>query len=131
MCLYTKQTEPEIAEQDIECYKVYVKSYGDRWFSPYQECPMPIMNGLVTTELQRPGDFYIEKGFHSFACLKDAEVEAEWFGNVHGHEVCIAKCIIPKGSKYYWGKFRDDYSYCSESIKIEKIKCFTNKLKLK
>ena len=123
MCLIAISNTPYIAEQDIICYKIYIL-IDDKYVSPYQKCDMPSINELVTTELQRSGDFYIEKGFHSFACLEDAEVEAEWFGNVHGHEVCIAKCIIPKGSKYYWGKFRDDYSYCSESIKIEKIIMF-------
>ena len=123
MCLIADRNTPYIAKTDIVCYKVYVLN-NNKYVSPYQNCDMPGINELVTTELQRSGDFYIEKGFHSFACLKDAEVEAEWFGNVHGHEVCIAKCIIPKGSKYYWGKFRDDYSYCSESIKIEKIIMF-------
>ena len=119
MCLITKNSDPYMAEHDITCYKIYIYING-RYVSPYQKCNMPSINELVTTELQRSGDFYIEKGFHSFACLKDAEVEAEWFG-VHGHEVCIAKCIIPKGSNYYWGKFRDDYSYCSESFIIKEI----------
>ena len=120
MCLITNNYIPYTAEHDITCYKIYVYVNG-KYVSPYQSCDMPGINELVTTELQRSGDFYIEKGFHSFACLKDAEVEAEWFGNMHNYESCIAKCIIPKGSNYYWGKFRDDYSYCSESIKIEKI----------
>ena len=119
MCLITNNYIPYTAEHDITCYKIYVYVNG-KYVSPYQSCDMPGINELVITELQRSGDFYIEKGFHSFACLKDAEVEAEWF-SVHGHEVCIAKCIIPKDSNYYWGKFRDDYSYCSESLIIKEI----------
>ena len=121
MCLITNNYIPYTAEHNITCYKIYIYING-RYVSPYQKCDMPSMNELATTELQRSGDFYIEKGFHSFACLKDAEVEAEWFEDMHNYESCIAKCIIPKGSKYYWGKFDgDEYSYCSESIKIEKI----------
>ena len=120
MCLVADSDIPYVAEENIICYKFYIL-INDKYVSPYQKCDMPDINKLVATELQRSGDFYIEKGFHSFACLKDAEVEAEWFGNVHGHEVCIAKCIIPKGSKYYWGKFRDDYSYCSESFIIKEV----------
>ena len=123
MCLITNNYIPYTAEHDITCYKIYIYING-RYVSSYQKCDMPSMNELVTTELQRSGDFYIEKGFHSFAYLEDAEVEAEWFENMHNYESCIAKCIIPKGSNYYWGKFRDDYSYCSESIQIEKIIMF-------
>ena len=122
MCLITNNYIPYTAEHDITCYKIYVYVNG-KYVSPYQKCDMPSINELVTTERQRSGDFYIEKGFHSFARLEDAEVEAEWFGR-SSYEGCIAKCIIPKGSNYYWGKFRDDYSYCSESIKIEKIIMF-------
>ena len=120
MCLYTKQTEPEIAEQDIECYKVYVKSYGDRWFSPYQECPMPIMNGLVTTELQSPCNLRVDLGFHSFSYFSDAEIVAEWFAR-RKKSSCVVKCIIPKGTEYYLGKFGFDEAYCSESIILKEI----------
>lgn len=120
MCLITNNYIPYTAEHDITCYKIYIYING-RYVSPYQKCNMPSINELATTELQRSGDFYIEKGFHSFACLEDAEVEAEWFEDMHNYESCIAKCIIPKGSKYYWGKFRDDYSYCSESFIIKEI----------
>lgn len=31
-------------------------------------------------------------------------------------DIKIFKCIIPKGTKYYEGKFGDFPSYCSESI---------------
>lgn len=122
MCLITKNNDPYIAEQDIICYKIYIYING-KYVSPYQKCDMPSINELVTTELQRSGDFYIEKGFHSFACLEDAEVDAEWFGKSN-YEGCIARCIIPEGSKYYRGKFGNYISYCSESIKIEKIITF-------
>lgn len=121
MCLVADSDIPYIAEQDIICYKFYIL-INDKYVSPYRKCNMPGINELVTTELQEPGRFYIEKGFHSFTYLEDAEIAAERFGN--NYEDCIAKCIIPKGSRYYAGKFGKDYSYCSKSIKIEKITKF-------
>ena len=123
MCLVANNNIPYTAEHDITCYKIYVYVNG-KYVSPYQKCDMPSINELVTTELQRSGDFYIEKGFHSFACLEDAEIIADQFITRCNYTTCIAKCIIPKGSKYYSGKFGKDCSYCSESIKIEEIIMF-------
>ena len=120
MCLIAISNTPYIAEQDIICYKIYIL-IDDKYVSPYQKCDMPSINELVTTELQRSGDFYIEKGFHSFAYLENAKIIADQFINAWNYNTCIAKCIIPKGSKYYSGKFGNDYSYCSESIQIEEI----------
>lgn len=120
MCLIANSNIPYVAEQDIICYKLYIL-FNDKYVSPFQKCDMPNINELVTTELQKPGELFIEKGFHSFAYLEDAENINEWLESIY-HKSCIAKCIIPKGSRFYAGKFDyAEYSYCSESIKIEKI----------
>lgn len=116
MCLVANRNIPYTAEQDIICYKLYILSNG-KYVSPYLKCDMPGINELITTELQKPGRLLIEKGFHSFVYLDSAILEAEKYN----YSTCIVKCIIPKGSKYYAGKFGKDRSYCSESIKIEKI----------
>lgn len=129
MCLVADSDIPYIAEEDIICYKLYIL-INDKYVSPYQKCDMPNINELVTTELQKPGDFCIGKGFHSFTYLEDAEIVAEQFITQYDYNTCIATCIIPKNSKYYAGKFDKDCSYCSESIKIEKITKF-KKLKVK
>lgn len=121
MCLIANSNIPYVAEQDIICYKLYIR-IQNKYVSPFQKCDMPNINELVTTELQKPGELFIEKGFHSFAYLEDAENTNEWLESVSYYKSCIAKCIIPKGSRFYAGKFDgDEYSYCSESIKIEGI----------
>lgn len=121
MCLVADHIIPYIAEQDIICYKLYIL-INDKYVSPYLKCDMPSINELITTKLQKPGKFHIKEGFHSFAYLEDAEFEVEWLRNTHNYNnICIAKCIIPKGSKYYTGKFDEDYSYCSDSIKLIEI----------
>ena len=133
MCLYTKQTEPEIAEEDIICYKFYVR-YDETLFSPYQESRAPEIGIITNTELEksyRPRDngSYIhnllgfkrvDKGFHSFKTLEEAEREVnDCWNNL---DLVIFKCIIPRGSSYYKGIFGDRYeSYCSNSIKLIEI----------
>ena len=120
MCLITNTPVPSIAEQDIECYKVYVKSYNDSRVSPYRRCPMPNINELVTTELQSPVNLRVDLGFHSFSYFSDAEFVAERFARTKKSS-CVVKCIIPKGTEYYLGKFGFDEAYCSESIILKEI----------
>ena len=68
MCLYTKQTEPEIAEKDIICYKFYmIYNYGVL-FSPYQGFRAPEIGVVTNTELGKPykpeeSNFYIHNFF--------------------------------------------------------------------
>ena len=129
MCLYTKQIEPEIAEEDIICYKFYVR-YDETLFSPYQESRAPEIGIITNTELGKPHklnniyDLYyfkgVDKGFHSFKTLKGAEYEASRYKR--NRDLVIFKCIIPRGSSYYKGIFNDRYkSYCSNSIKLIEI----------
>lgn len=132
MCLYTKQTEPEIAEEDIICYKFY-RRWNKILFSPYQESRAPEIGIVVNTELEksyRPTDngSYIHnllgfkrvnKGFHSFKTLEEIKHKVNGYRNL---DLVIFKCIIPRGSLYYKGIFGDRYeSYCSNSIKLIEI----------
>ena len=133
MCLYTKQTEPEIAKEDIICYKFYVR-YDETLFSPYQESRAPEIGIVANTELgrsYRPTDIgsyihnflgfkRIDKGFHSFKTLEEVEREVNKYKREF--DLVIFKCIIPRGSSYYKGIFNDRYeSYCSNSIKLIEI----------
>ena len=117
MCLITNNYIPYTAEHDITCYKIYVYVNG-KYVSPYQNCDMPGINELVTTELQRSGDFYIEKGFHSFVNSIDAKLYS-----YKGRDSIVVSCIIPKGAKYYKGFFENCESYCSDSIILKEEIC--------
>lgn len=133
MCLYTKQTEPKIAEEDIICYKFYIRD-NEILFSPYQESRAPEIGIVANTELgksYRPTDIgsyihnflgfkRVDKGFHSFKTLEETKHEVNGYWNNLG--LVIFKCIIPRGSLYYKGIFGDRYeSYCSNSIKLIEI----------
>ena len=133
MCLYTKQVEPKIAEKDIVCYKFY-RRYNEILISPYQEVAAPEIGVVTNTELgksyEQPEeysifnpDFYgfnrVDKGFHSFKTLVGVKHEANRFERYYN--LVIVKCIIPKGSLYYSGKFKKYKSYCSNSIKLVEV----------
>lgn len=133
MCLYTKQTEPEVAEEDIICYKFYMIYNHGVLFSPYQGFRAPEIGVITNTELGKPynpeeSNFYIhnfydfkgiDKGFHSFKTLEDTKSIVD--GYKEHFVLVIYKCIIPKGSLYYSGKFRKYESYCSNNIKLIEV----------
>lgn len=78
--------------------------------TPYQRMKVDI-GEIYHTKLKKYND-EIYEGFHSFKYIKDAEEDGI------GH---IAKCVIPKGSKYYIGTFDGSVSYASDFIKYIKI----------
>ena len=132
MCLYTKQTESKIAEEDITCYKFYIRC-DKMLISPYQGFIAPKIGIVANTELEKPykpgefklfyRDFYgfkrVDNGFHSFKVLE--EVKSVVNEQKNRFDLVIFKCIIPKGSLYYSGKFLDYESYCSNSIKLVEV----------
>ena len=141
MCLITTKNIPEIAQEDIVCYKFYVlhkvkddinlPSYDkDGYLSPYQGMPAPTINEVTNTLLGGAeyaevflngitiSMYLVNLGFHSFKCFNDLVEET------HFHSASIIKifkCIIPKGSKYYEGVYCEYPSYCSESIILKEI----------
>ena len=126
MCLITTKNIPEIAQEDIVCYKFYILIMeGDINYdkngllSPYQGSLAPTINKVTNTLLDRAylskytAVYMVGRGFHSFKYLDDLIEELDFWLSF---DIKIFKCIIPKGTKYYEGKFGDFPSYCSESI---------------
>jgi hypothetical protein len=58
----------------------------------------------------------IEEGIHSFENLEDTKLIASL-----DEDLFVVKCIIPKGSKYYIGKFDGYVSYASDTLKYVEI----------
>lgn len=131
MCLYTKQTEPKISEEDIICYKFY-RRYNEILISPYQGCRAPEIGITTNANLgksYRPKgydlfhiNFYnirrVDEGFHSFKTLEEVKHKINGYRNL---DLVIFKCIIPRGSSYYEGRFDRYESYCSNSIKLIEV----------
>lgn len=135
MCLLVDSSNILVAEDDIVCYKVFEVNLKtgklNTFFQHFQMNWDQVYTRLRSNSLwyvpHRHG-YIVDKGyFHSFK-----EDDAFKFGLL----VCyyyfahlstttripvIAKCIIPKNTKYYVGKYNGEYdSYASKSIIIQK-----------
>ena len=125
MCLILEETgniKAKYSTQDIECFKIYVKTADGFYKSPYRRDFMPAFNIFVEEDKFIPtckdGVYF---GYHSFAHLSDAlllykmRVQTLW-------EPIIVKCIIPACTLYFEGIFsyKKD-SYCSKGIVLKEI----------
>jgi len=108
MCLLSTTVKPKKAKEDIICYKFLMK--GDCLKSPWREFIWEL-NKEYTAERSKPR--YSKKSitdgyFHTYKSHMEARVDADyhqcsrfWYG--FPLNVCIYKCIIPKGSVYFEG----------------------------
>lgn len=147
MCLIiTKFNKLKVAQEDIKCYKILFKSFAvpDLLVAQYQDFGYRLgeiyhTNMSVSYDCSTYGlsffrcMFYdlfnsfldvkgINQGFHSYVKLKNAIKERN--SNAPFKEnMVICECIIPKGAKYYKGKYLCYDGYASDSIKVNKILC--------
>ena len=125
MCLNLEETghiEAKYSTQDIECFKIYIKTADGFYKSPYKRDFMPAFNIIIEEDNFSPtckDEVYF--GYHSFARLSDALllyrmwVQTLW-------EPIIVKCIIPAYTLYFEGTFSSKKdSYCSKSILLKEI----------
>lgn len=124
MCLIlsvkNKFGKPLIATEDICCYKFVDVLHDGSLRTPYQLVPVKI-GSTYESDFSFDEDGDIEKGLHSLVSLKAAIKEA--------NEICdsaICRCVIPKGSRYYKGKFglyHSRLSFASDRLTyVERIK---------
>lgn len=125
MCLNLEETghiEAKYSTQDIECFKIYIKTADGFYKSPYKRDFMPAFNIIIEEDNFSPtckDEVYF--GYHSFARLSDALllyrmwVQTLW-------EPIIVKCIIPAYTLYFEGTFSSKKdSYCSKSILLKEV----------
>ena len=124
MCLVDAKIKE--TTEDIVCYKVYLSSEG-KLRAPFMRFLAPNINEVVNTVLDRAYlhkcgsnnlEYMVNRGFHSFKYFEGLTKELDFWKTYH---VRIFKCTIPKGTKYYEGKFAGNSSYCSESIILKEI----------
>ena len=122
MCfkIYKNHPLPKYADKDIICYKVtdnnkikennfisIVKEFKYKYDTLYiLDTPLEIE---LIKHSEKKTEYNIEKGFHSYSNYNNA---SGWI------ECSIIKCIIPKGSTYYFNPVRQEY--VSDKIKIGK-----------
>lgn len=146
MCLViTKFNKLKVAQEDIKCYKILYKSiiHPDLLAAQFQNFNYELgktysTNMSVSYDCSAYGlsffryTFYklfnnfldvkgVNQGFHSYVKLKNAINERN--ANLNYKSLIIVECIIPKGAKYYKGKYLCYDGYVSDSIKINKIIC--------
>ena len=125
MCLNLEKTgyiEAKYSDQDIECFKIYIKTADGFYKSPYKRDFMPAFNIIIEEDNFIPtckGEVYF--GYHSFAHLSDAlSLYRMWVQTLW--EPIIVKCIIPAYTLYFEGTFSSKKdSYCSKSILLKEI----------
>ncbi len=134
MCLRNPTTEkPKIASKDIACYKFlrvrrmcFDPDDGAMFISAPYRTHFRYELGEVTRlhdsiQLHRDSCGNVAEGFHSFKSWKLALQLAEQ-GNgydrtvVSQREYFVFVCLIPKGAKYFLGKFAGYDSYASEAL---------------
>ena len=119
MCLVTTSEKPKIAEESITCYKVLVSTRGILR-TPYRDFlfePKVTYND-DTKESIKPFNKYslIEGGF--FHAYLDKEYAKKTLASIvtrKGEKAGLYKAIIPEGTKYYTGLYKD---ICAKSLKI-------------
>lgn len=125
MCLNLEETghiEAKYSTQDIECFKIYIKTADGFYKSPYKRDFMPAFNIIIEEDNFSPtckDEVYF--GYHSFARLSDALLLYKmWVQTLW--EPIIVKCIIPAYTLYFEGTFSSKKdSYCSKSILLKEV----------
>ena len=130
MCLniHWWNRRPHVAKKDIVVYKMIVKDHWNSaskgFVTPHQFATVTI-GETYTSELQKiyskwNKQWTIEQGLHSLVKLSTAKKLA----TSEGYH--LAKCIIPKGSMYYRGKWQTNEmgyvrGYASSAIKYVEL----------
>ena len=117
MCLNAKGNY-KIAKEDILCYKVLSENYYGELHSPFTLFKIKtdvVMTAEGKTEIEKFRDVKrISRGyFHTFKVRKTA-VEYSFLNSKSVYE-----CVIPKGTKYWEGKFCNTLGYASKKLIVK------------
>lgn len=122
MCFYidSKHQNKKKAKRGITCYKILLRNWKStvRDFEYIQGITY-LDNDALNLERGIFGTDVINRGYHSYSS-KNKVLQA--YGLRDFYYKMIVKCIIPKGSEYYYNS--DLKEYVSNQIIIkEKVKC--------
>lgn len=114
MCLrINKHQESEITENDITCYKrLEYNKHCNAYITPYMGFRV-ILGKTYKAELRvnTYNRFHdsVNDGIHSYAHKEDAM-------NEKCRDEVVVKCVIPKGSSYFFGGYNDFEGYASNQL---------------
>ena len=121
MCFTVHPYHPKakVAKRDIVCYKAGYKYRGGRVFMPYFQMDYSYQLGktqpkvkLMPVRLSNE-DLAIQAGYHSYSNKKELR------GWKSDPIVVSVKCIIPKGTEYYYNP--EDREYVSETLVVKEF----------
>ena len=123
MCLeLTKKSKKLIAKSDIRCYKVariFTQIDGVRaYMTPFQGSLIEIgktYNSELSIERIGFLKYGIFRGIHCFMKAEDCFAFLSESYNL-SMDYAVIECIIPKGSSYYRGYFREKNSFTSDCL---------------
>ena len=106
----------QIATEDIVCYK-HIMKVGRKYVTSYQETPITFRKMMTSDVIvENPeGKSWINVGLHSYIRQEEAEYQANSLSEV------LVKCVIPKGSEYYEGRFLWDPAYVSNQLIYKRV----------
>lgn len=111
-------SSPLVAKEDIICYKLGYNRDNKRFISPYMyyiyRFNTPAYSSLYIEGSEKYWSVY--RGIHTFVSLRDAIIFKENHFPPRYYDLSIFKCVIPKGSKYYLGKYGDFNNYASNAL---------------
>lgn len=126
MCFYVHNKHPHVlvAKRDIVCYKKgeiqNLLTMGQVFVPPYYRFRYEFgkQYKTKTTWQTHPGWTLtvVHEGFHSYSNKKEALKER---GSVY---VVVVKCIIPKGSEYFYNPYYKQYVSDSIIVTNETVK---------
>ena len=123
MCLYSETNKPNIAQQDIVCYKCVIRH--KRYFRPFHYTDKAkykfgklykIDTNLFINKVEKGRKWYnVNVGFHSYG-----DIMSYIKRDPNDDDCCYIKCIIPKGSLYFeeTDSRGNVIYYCSEQLYI-------------
>lgn len=103
--------KPKVAEKDIKVYKI-LKEINSNYLIPYRRERINFVNSkadLQPVKIIAYWDwiinrFVVDEGYHSFTTVKEVKFNLNF--NFRGN-TAIFNAIIPKGTKYFIGKYND------------------------
>lgn len=130
MCLQSDNVVV-IAQEDIVCYKLYVKSsiiHRGKWFSPFKQCFIPEFGETIKAQEIVIHTFSTIEGVIRLTTMFSAWI-LNFVRNSNPINVQIVKCIIPKNSEYIQGvdSATEALAYCSKELRFVESITIMNK----
>ena len=152
MCLYTKSNIPNIAQEDIKCFKIYIKALKNNeislWnrdlpvikneiYTPFGGMLVNLDDDFIKVDYNRD-EFPFDDCYRNYYVINDELIHSfQYDVNLYiwdfpinkTIEYILCKCVIPKGADYYICLMENVYA--SNEIKIISKMTFNNIIEIK